>query len=164
MTTFIVVVVLVIVGAVVWNKFTATAAMNGVSFVVPYAPSTVAAALDQSHNRGAAAAIRQAVGGVSLVPSGSGILSAVSKYGDEGVVQISRDPAGSLVQAHATRLYIGAPPKMIENASGGIWGLSVALTHGLYRLIGVAPGAAFMKRWEHGLESRINKAIAKATR
>ena len=55
-----------LVGGIWWNHQNAKKAMEGVSFVVPYPPSAVAAAIDRAHNQGAMAALRGTFGGVSV--------------------------------------------------------------------------------------------------
>lgn len=151
-----------LVGGIWWNHQNAKKAMEGVSFVVPYPPSAVAAAIDPAHNQGAMAALRGTFGGMSVSSLGPSGFATNSKMGDSGEIAISRDAAGSLVTARALELYVGMPPKQL-NHNGGIWGLSVNICHGIYRMLGVTPGSAKVKRWQNGLESRVNKAIAKAT-
>ena len=155
-------VVALIIGVVI-NKRTAATALEGVSFVLAYPPSLVAAALDKTHNKGTAAAIRGAFGGVSVVAVANKAFAYQSKFGDQGQIVITSDPAGAHVQARTTNLYVGAPQKMLNTSSTGIWALSVAITHGLYRLAGVTPGAANMKRWQNALQGRVTREITKAT-
>ena len=149
-------------GGVWWNHQNAKKAVEGVSFVVPYPPSAVAAALDRAHNQGAMAAIRGTFGGVSVSALGPSGFATNSKMGDSGEISISRDPAGSLVAARALSLYVGMPPKQL-NHRGGIWGMSVNMSHGIYKLLGITPGSAKLKRWQNGLEGRLTKTLAKAT-
>ena len=118
-------------------------------------------------NRGVNLAVRAGTVHGIVGENGAGKSTLMSiLYGfyqaDSGEIAISRDAAGSLVTARALELYVGMPPKQL-NHNGGIWGLSVNICHGIYRMLGVTPGSAKVKRWQNGLESRVNKAIAKAT-
>lgn len=158
----IILIIAALVGGAWWNRQNAKKAVQGVSFVVPYPPSAVADAIQRAHTQGAAAAIRTLVGGMSVSPLGPSSFVTNSKIGDSGEISISRDPAGSLVTARALELYVGMPPKQL-NHRGGIWGLSVNICHGIYKMIGVTPGSAKVKRWQNGLQGRINKALARAT-
>ncbi len=151
-----------LVGGVWWNRQNASKAMQGVSFVLPYPPSAVAAAIGRAHNQGAMAALRGTFGGMSVSALGPSGFATNSKIGDSGEIAISRDAAGCLVTARALNLYVGIPPQQL-NHNGGIWGMSVNITHAVYRMLGVTPGSAKVKRWQNGLEGRLNKAIAKAT-
>lgn len=151
-----------IAGGVWWNRQNANRAMEGVSFVLPYPPTAVAAAIEQAHNRGTRAALRGAFGGMSVRSMGGTRFEAISKIGDSGEIMITRDVSGSLVSARALVLHVGLPPKQL-NHRGGIWGLSVNLSNGLYTMLGITPGSAKIKRWQRGLEGRIAKVLAKAT-
>lgn len=150
-------------GGVWWNHRNAGHAMDGVSFLVPYSPSAVAAAIDAAHNRGAKATVRGMLGGLSVSAIGPTGFATHSKVGDAGEISISRDPIGSLVTARALQLYVGVPPRQLNTSSNGIWGFSVAMTHRLYMILGITPGAAKVKRWHAGLETRINKALVRAS-
>lgn len=158
----VILIIAALVGGAFWNRFNARKAMEGVTFVVPYPPSAVADAIQRAHNQGAVAALRNFVGGISVSPLGPSSFVTNSKMGDSGEISVSRDPAGSLVAARALELYVGAPPRQL-NHRGGIWGLSVNISHGIYKLLGITPGSAKMKRWQDGLEGRINKTLARAT-
>lgn len=160
----VVIVILVIAalaGGVWWNHQNAHKARQGVSFVVPHPPSAVAAAIHRAHNQGAVAALRGTFGGLSVEALGPTGFATTSKMGDSGEIGVTQDGAGSLVTARALSLYVGLPPRQL-NHRGGIWGLSVVITNGIYRTLGITPGSAKVKRWQNGLENRINKAIAKA--
>lgn len=157
---FVLFVAAFVIVAVVHRR-AAAGALGGVSFVAPHAPALVAAALDKTH-RGAAAALLGAVSGVSVRAVGSGSFSYQSKFGDEGHLVITKDPAGALVQARTTSLHVGAGQKLLNTGTRGLWGLSVEMTHVLFRLVGVAPGATHMNRWQNALQLRITRDIAKA--
>lgn len=156
-------VIAALVGGVWWNHRLAAEAMEGVSFVIPYPPSVVADAIQRAHNQGAMAAIRGHFTGVSVEPLGPTGFATNSKMGDTGEISISNDPAGSLVQARALSLYVGMPPRHLNTTSTGIWAISVSISHGIYKMLGITPGCGRMKRWQKGLEGRITKVLARAT-
>lgn len=156
---FLIILLLVtaIVGGVYSNHRTAAHAFGGVSFVVPYPPSAVADAIQRAHNQGAFAAIRTFAGGVNVQPLGPSSFATSTSIGDSGEISISRDPAGSLVCARALNLYVGSHPKSHKLRGS-------ALTHSLYVMLGIRPTAGKVKRWQNGLEGRINRAMTCATR
>lgn len=153
----------VIAGAVWWNKQTAAKALEGVVFVVPHPPSVVAGAIQRAHNQGAMAKLAGAFTGVAVTHIGPSSFGTSTRNGDEGEISVAPDPVGSRVHARALNLYVGLPRRQLNTASNGIWGLSVLLSHRIYSLLGVTPTAAKFKRWQNGLEGRINRAIARAT-
>ena len=61
-----IVVVAAIIGAIVWNKQNAAAAMVGVEFHVPASPNEVSAAIHGAFNVCAGAKLRSLVGGIRL--------------------------------------------------------------------------------------------------
>jgi hypothetical protein len=157
MGVFILIVIVAgIAGGVYWNHRNAARAFGGVSFVVAYPPSAVADAVQRAHNEGGVAAIRSFIGGVKIQPLGPTSFATGTSMGDSGEISISRDPAGSLVTARALDLYVGSHPKTHHLRFS-------AFTHGLYTLLGIRPNAAKVRRWQEGLERRINKSLARAT-
>ena len=163
MTVLIVILVIAaIVGGVWLNHQNAAKALEGVSFVVPQPPSVVVSALHRTHNQGAAAKLKGAFSGVSVTPLGGTSFATASKGGDQGEISVSTDSNGSLVSARALSLHVGVPLRQL-NHRGGIWGLSVRISHVVYKLLGITPTSAKFKRWQNGLEGRITKAVAKQT-
>lgn len=163
MGTVVIILIIVGLGAGVWqNHQSANKARAGVSFVVPFPPTAVSAAIEQAHNQGARAALGRAFGGMTVTSLGSSGFATSNKIGDSGQISVTRDSSGSLVTARALELWVGLPPKQLDNR-GGIWGLSVLVVHGCYKVLGITPGSAKVKRWQNGLEGRITKVLTKAT-
>lgn len=138
-----------------WNHRNANLAQEGVSFVLPFPPSVVADAIHRTHNQGTKAAIRNAMGGMTVTPLGPTGFATSTKYGDNGEIAIARDPAGSLVSAKALSLYVGSHPKTHNLRFS-------ALTHRIYCVLGITPFAAKFNRWNRGLEGRITRTIARS--
>ena len=155
-------VVAAIIGAIVWNKRNAAAAMAGVEFHVPDSPTGVSAAINGAFNVGASAKLRSLVGGIRL-SGGGNLFRFESKIGDVGRIELSPNGSGTTVQAVTDELYVGSHP-MTHSRGRGLWATASALTHGIYKLIGVTPGAAKMKRSQLGLEGKIARQLGKATR
>ena len=163
METFIgILVIAAIVGAIVWNKRNAAAAMAGVEFHVPASLDEVSAAIYSSFNVGAGAKLRSLVSGVRL-SGGGNTFAFESKLGDMGRIELSPDVGGTTVQAATEALYVGSHPAS-HSRGRGYWALASALTHGIYKMIGITPGAAKMKRFQLGLEGKIATQLRKATR
>ena len=161
METFIVILVAAaIIGAVVWNKRNAAAAMDGVEFHVPASPNEVAAAIYGTCNVGAGAKLRSLVSGIRLSGAGNGFVFE-SKIGDVGRIELSPDGGGTTVQAATEELYVGSHPST-HSRGRGYWAFASAMTHRIYRMLGITPGAAKMKRFQLGLEGRIATQLRKA--
>jgi hypothetical protein len=159
-TVVAILIVAAIVGAVVWNKRNAGAAMAGVEFSVPATPAEVSAAIHSAFNVGAGAKLKNAFSGIRVGGSGNSYRFE-SKIGDTGRIQLAANGGGTKVSAATDELYVGSHPKS-HSRSSGIWGLATAMTHGIYKLLGVTPGAAKMKRFQHGLESKVAKQLRKS--
>ena len=159
----VILIIVALVAGVWWNHQNANKAREGVSFVVPFPPTAVSAAIEQAHNQGARAALGRAFGGMTVTSLGSSGFATSNKIGDSGQISVSRDSNGSLVSARALDLWVGMPPKQLNNRRG-IWGLSVLIVHGCYKMLGITPGSAKVKRWQNGLEGRIMKVLTRATR
>jgi hypothetical protein len=155
-------VVAAIVGAVVWNKRNAAAAMDGVEFHVPASLNEVAAAIYGAFNVGAGAKLRSLVSGVRLSGAGNGF-AFESKIGDVGRIELSPNGGGTTVRAVTDELYVGSHPTT-HSRGRGYWALATALTHGIYKLLGITPGAAKIKRFQLGLEGKIATQLRKAAR
>jgi hypothetical protein len=162
MEAFIVIlVVAAIIGAIVWNKRNAAAAMTGVEFHVPAAPSEVAAAINGAFNGGAGAKLRSLVAGIRLRGGGSSF-TFESKIGDVGRIELASNGGGTDVRAITDELYVGSHPRA-RSRGRGYWAMASALTHAIFKLIGVTPGAAKMKRFQSRLEGKIETQLRKAT-
>jgi hypothetical protein len=153
-------VVAAIVGAIVWNKRNAAAAMAGVEFHVPASPNEVSAAIYHAFNVGASAKLRSLVSGIRLSGGGNSFRFE-SKIGDVGRIELSLNGGGTTVQAVTDELYVGSHP-MTHSRGRGYWAMASALTHGIYKLIGITPSAAKMKRFQAGLEGKIATQLRKA--
>ena len=151
-----------IIGAIVWNKRNAAAAMAGVEFHVPASPNEVAGAIYGSFHVGASAKLRSLVSGIRL-SGGESAFRFESKIGDVGRIELSPNGSGTTVQAVTEQLYVGSHPTT-HSRGRGYWAMASALTHGIFRIIGVTPGAAKMKRFQLGLEGKIATQLRKATR
>ena len=151
-----------IIGAIMWNKRNAAAAMEGVSFHVPAPPGEVSSAIKGSFNVGAAAKLKSIVGGIR-VGGGGQSFRFESKIGDIGRIQLSEDGQKTKVFAVTDELYVGSHPKA-HSRGRGLWATASALTHVIYKLLGITPGAAKMKRFQAGLEAKIAKQLRKAAR
>lgn len=159
-TVIAILIVAAIVGGVVWNKRNAAAAMAGVEFSIPAAPAEVSAAIHSALNVGAGAKLKNAFSGIRVGGSGNSYRFE-SKIGDIGRIQIASSGTGTKVTAATDELYVGSHPKS-HSRSNGIWGLASAMTHGIYKLLGVTPGAARMKRFQLGLEGKVSKQPRKS--
>lgn len=152
-----------IIGGFVWNKRNAAAAMRGVEFVVPASLKEVSTAINAAFNVGTAARLKSFVGGFGVSTHGSGFRYA-SKIGDVGTIDLAPSAeGGTTVRAATDELYVGSHPKT-HSRRGGLWSMCTAMTHGIYKLLGVTPGAAKMKRFQDRLEAAIAKQLRKAAR
>ena len=158
-TLIVILVIAAIIGAVVWNKRNAAAALAGVGFQVPAPPDEVSAAINGAFNVGAGAKLRSLVAGVRL-SGGGNVFRFESKIGDVGRIELSSDGGGTTVWAVTDELYVGSHPKS-HSQGHGLWAMSSAITHGIFKVIGVTPGAAKMKRFQLGLEGRITAQLRK---
>jgi hypothetical protein len=160
MATFIgLLVVAALVGAVVWNKRNASAAMDGVAFVLPASPTEVAAAIASAFNVGAAAKLKGMIEGVRVLGSGQSFRYE-SRIGDVGRLELNANGGGTEVRAATTQLYVGTHPRS-HSRGGGLWSTASALAHGIYKVLGVTPGAARMKRFQRRLEARVAKQLGR---
>lgn len=158
-TLIAVMVVFAIIGAVVWNKANASAAMAGVEFYTPAPPAAVSTAVFNAHNVGAGAKLKAFALGIRVTGSGNSYRFE-SKIGDVGHIRLTADGVGTRVLTAAEVLYVGAPPKSISQRSS-LWGFSSRLSHQIYRLLGITPNAAKMKRFQRGLERRISRQLSR---
>ena len=164
METFIgILVVAALVGAVVWNKRNAAAAMTGVEFHVPASPDEVAGAIYGAFNVGSGAKLRSLVSGVRLSGGGGNTFRFESKIGDVGRIELSPDGGGTTVQAVTDELYVGSHPTT-HSRGRGYWAFGSAMTHAIFKMLGITPNAAKMKRFQLGLEGKIATQLRKATR
>jgi hypothetical protein len=158
-TLIAILVVAAVIGAVVWNKHTASAAMEGVDFHVAAPPAAVAAAIDNAHNAGAAAKLKGFALGIRVTGGGS-TFRYESKIGDVGRIDLAPQGDGTRVRAATEVLYVGAHPRTISQQSS-LSGVSSRLSHMIYTVIGITPNAGKMKRFQLGLERKITRRLVK---
>jgi hypothetical protein len=154
-TVIAILIVAAIVGGVVWNKRNAAAGHGWRRVLAPGSSSGGLCRDPQRLQRGRG---RQAQERVHRHPRGGSGNSYrfESKIGDAGRIQIASSGTGTKVSATTDELYVGSHPKS-HSRSNGIWALASAMTHGIYKLLGVTPGAAKMKRFQLGLEGKVSK-------
>src|SRR5438067_1494299 len=111
------------------------------------------AVIDAAYGRRGQATVRAFFSRVTVVPIGPCAFRVESTIGDTGEVTVRPGLNCSVVEASTTELYVGTHPK--AHFSRGSLGLGSAITHGLYKLFGIAPYAAKMKRFQQGIERRI---------
>jgi hypothetical protein len=152
-----------LIGVVVWNHLNASAAHRGVSFTVPEPLDQVIAAIHASYLGGAKSKVRTMVGGVIVTPADRSSFRTSTKIGDLGEIRVSPvDGGGSRIEASTSELYVGTHPKS-HFRSGGLWTLAAALAHGIYKMLGIAPNAAKMKRFQQRIELRVCKHIQRTS-
>lgn len=161
-TLVVILIVAALAAGVWWNHRNAAAAREGVGFAVPFPPSAVAAAIDLAHNKGALAAVRGMLGGMSVEALGPTGFATSNRNGDTGEISITKDPAGCVVHARALNLSVGIPQRQLNKPRTGLYAAGTAMAHGIYTVLGITPGAAGVKRWQNGLQNRITKALARA--
>lgn len=155
------VVVLALLGAIVWNKRNAALAEEGVQFRVAAPPEAVSRAVQNGHSGSVRAAAQRLLSGVTVTDVGGGSFRTDSRFGDHGVIEIRPDASGSTVHARTVELYRGSPPSLLGR--GGLFGLGALIVHRVYVLIGICPSAARMKRMQQGIEGRVLKELRRTT-
>lgn len=163
MTTLVVLLVIAaLVGGVILNHRNKSAAAEGVEFHLPEPPHEVAAAITALYCRGAKAGLRKVVSRVSVTPMGPTGFNFGTKIGDEGQIEVHPGSGnGSVVRASTSLLYVGSHPS--SHFRTGLMAVSAAITNALFRMLGIAPYAAKMKRFQSGLETRVARQLGRAT-
>ncbi|MCT2588275.1 hypothetical protein [Actinophytocola gossypii] len=152
-------VVAAVVGGVIWNHRNKSAAFEGVEFRISEPPAAVAAAVAALYCRGAKAVVKSAFSRISVTPVGAGGFTFGTKRGDEGQIEIHPNGSGSIVRASTSELYIGSTHNPRE--ASGIKALSYAITHLIFLMLRLAPYAANMKRFQRGLEHKLQKQVSR---
>ena len=134
-----------LVGAVIWNHRNATIATDGIQFEVPVPAGSVARTITSIYGGGTRSAARKVLWGIDVTASGGNSFVYRSRIGDEGTIEVTGNGSGCRVRAYARSLYVGSHP-MTHSGRGGLWGFSSYLTHGIYRVLGITPSAAKLKR------------------
>lgn len=150
-----------LIGGVVWNHRNKAEAMEGVEFETPEPPAVVIGAISALHIGGTKAAVKSFFTGVKVVPSASQAFRFDTKIGDMGEIAVLPNGNGSVVKAYTTELYIGTHPKT-HSRRGGYWGFASVMAHRIYLVLGIAPNAAKLKRFQHGLDIRIARHLGRA--
>lgn len=154
----VVAVIAAVVGGVLWNHRTKLAAFSGVEFEAPLPPDQVAAVVGAIYCQGAKAAVRNSFSGVSVRRQGPLEFLFETKLGDTGWIRIAAaDGTGSKVEAETTSLHIGGT--LLSDDGSPIWRLSKTLTDLIYKMLGLAPFAARMKRFQNSLERKVGNQI-----
>lgn len=163
MTTLVVILVIAaLVGGVIWNHRNKSTAAEGVEFHLPEPPQEVAAAITALYCRGAKAGLRSVVSRISVTPIGPTGFNFGTKIGDQGQIEVHPGSgSGSVVRASTSTLYIGSHPS--GHFKTGLMAISAAITNALFRMLGIAPYAAKMKRFQSGLEQRVARQIGRQT-
>lgn len=154
-------IVAAVFGGLMWNKRNTAAAIQGVRFTLPHPPQIVSSAVRDAHCGGAWAATRSAISGVRVSPSGPDSFHVESRFGDVATIEVQPAAQGSLIRARAAELYVGSPPK--TQFRRGIMGLSAAIMHGIFVMLGVRPGAARLARFQRGIEGRTVRQLQRST-
>lgn len=155
-------IVAALIGMVVWNHKNAEAAMNGVEFGTAQSPHEVCAAISAAYCGGAKAKAKSVLSGVKVQPLAGSAFALSTKIGDEGRIEVLQGQgSGAVVRAAATSLYVGSHPK--GHFKSGWLGLSARIGHGIYKVLGITPNAAKMKRFVNGIEGRVAKQAWRAS-
>ncbi|NEA32814.1 hypothetical protein [Streptomyces sp. SID13031] len=150
-------VIAALVGGVLWNHRTKQAAFTGVGFEVPLPPAQVADVVSAVYCQGAKASVRSTFSGVSVRRQGPTEFLFETKLGDTDWIKITAAETGSAVEAETTSLHIGGT--LLSDDGSPIWRLSKTLTDLIYKVLGLAPFAARMKRFQNGLERKVGNHI-----
>ena len=156
----VVLVVAVIGGGTYWNHQNAAAALAGVEFHVDAPPSVVHDAVRSAYCGGAKAVLKSLVSRMTVTPSGAHAFLTQSAVGDAGTIEVFAQGSGTAVRSRATELYVGTPPA--THFRSGLMGVSARILHGVYKMLGIAPNAAKMKRFHVGVERKVAAAMRKA--
>jgi len=153
-----------LVGGVIWNKRNAGAAMSGVQFSVPATADVVTGALRNAYCRsGAKSLARSMVSGITVAETGGYAFRIDTKLGDNAEIVVSDNGGGaSLVTARTNELYVGSHPS--SHFSSGLMAIGAVMTHNIFKLLGITPSAARLKRFQCGVESRVLKELQRAPR
>jgi hypothetical protein len=151
-----------VVGMILWNHRNRGIAQAGVEFVVPAPGEVVVDVVRSSYCGGTKATAKRLLSGLTVTSSGATSFRYASRIGDEGVIEVVAQQAGTaLVRARATSLYVGSHP-MTHSRRAGLWGFCTAISHGIYVLLGITPNAAKAKRFHNSLQRRVQRQIARS--
>lgn len=150
-----------VVGGVLWNRRNGETAMAGVEFRVTAQPRDVATAIATSYCSGARAKVQSIVSRIKVYPNGTTSFRVETGIGDKGIITVNPSTdGGSIVSAHVTELYIGSHP--MTHWRGYFYGFVAAMAHRISKMLGLAPYAGHLKRFQAGIERRIAKQLPSA--
>ena len=157
----VILIVLACAAAVAWNKRNAAMALAGVEFTVPVDPARVGRAVQECYCTGVRAKAKAVIGGFAVTQVAPTRYRVQTKLGDVGeIVVSSRAGNGVIVTARTTELYVGSHPA--SHFRTGLWNVAARTAHGWYKLLGVTPGAADMKRFQNSMERRLLRKLARS--
>lgn len=156
----VVCVVALIAGGTFWNKRNAALAMAGVEFSFDAPAGAVSEAIRSAYCGGAKAALRSVVSRMTVTPTGAGSFRTQSSIGDTGSIEVSERGGVTTVRAFTTELYVGTPPA--TQFRSGLFALSARILHVAYKILGITPNAAKMKRFHMGIERKVAAGLRKA--
>lgn len=136
-------------------------ASQGVEFDVPVAPDIAARTISSIHGGGARATAKRILWGIDVTASGRHTFTYTSRIGDRGVIEVANHPSGARVRARATSLYVGSPPRSVSRRAT-LWGFASRLTHVLYTILGITPGAAKLKRFHNAFQRRLLRELSRS--
>jgi hypothetical protein len=148
-------------GMVVWNHKNAEEALEGIEFELREKPDQVIAALHNALCGGTKARVKSMVSGLKVTPTGHGKFHFESRIGDEGEIEVrSSREFGTVVKAYTTELYVGTHPS--SHFKSGFYHLAARMAHFIYKLLGIAPNAARMKRFQLALQDKVARQLYKS--
>lgn len=160
MEIFFFIVIAVLVVGTVWNRKNAAAAMAGVEFRVDASPERVVRIFSSAFCDSKKAKLTAAVGAVRVEPAGKATFKTTTRIGDEGQVTVVSDGNdGAVVRSFAEELYVGTHPS--GHFRRGFANFGAQMAHGIYKVLGIAPNAGKMKRFNAALERRVLKEVAR---
>jgi hypothetical protein len=161
MTIFVILLIIAaMVGGVVLNHRNKSTAAQGVEFHLPEPPQEVATAIAALYCQGAKAGLRSVVSRISVTRVGQTGFNFSTKIGDEGQIEVHPGSgSGSVVRASTSSLYVGSHP--MSHYRNGSLAIGAAITNALYRMLGIAPYAAKMKRFQNGLEGKVARQVGR---
>lgn len=147
-----------IAGAVFWNHKNGEMAMQGVEFDIPAPVDEVVLAIWSAHSGSVKAKAKARLYGVTVARNGEASFEVKTKLDDIGRIEVEESGDGlSSVRAFTDELYIGTHP--VAHWRSGIMGLASRLTHTTFKVLGVAPNAARLKRFQNSLQGRLMKQM-----
>ena len=153
-----VLVIAALIGAVVWNHKNAEAALDGVEFSTPHSPATIVTTIAAAYCGGAKARAKSLLSGCTVTQTSPTSFRLETKIGDIGQIDVRQhEESGAVIAAYTTELYVGSHP--VTHFRKGFAGLAADINHRLYKLLGISPNAAKMKRFQVALEGRIARQL-----